>query len=121
MLHNENLKEIIEPILKHLENNVGFTEMLPKPIPEDKGDGKYAYFTYYVYDEEIKGIYKLATDRNYLDNFEAMGNKLIADMTKQEAVTVLTFIIRQERFFEGLLAVSIEEGRVQQILKKLME
>ena len=58
-------------------------------------------------------------DHHYLENYEDIKNREIDQLTRNELLTLLTYIIRSEKFFEGALLEEINNGTVYCILLQL--
>ena len=71
-------------------------------------------------DNWIKKFYDLKlADHNYLDNYEIYRSKKISDLTLEETLSYITFIIRGERFCDGHIASFLEDGTIEQLCKNL--
>lgn len=77
---------------------------------------------YPIYDDEIyRALGMLRTDSNYLRNWEKIEEKPIEEMTRKEVATMLTFIIRGERFCDGHIAGYVESGELLRLMLRLRE
>ena len=83
-------------------------------IPESYPGEKLSEFISYLYENEL-------LDLNYVDNFEKIKDKKIADYTYEEACTALTKIIRADRFVSGELYACVKNGSLVQVLEKILE
>lgn len=83
-------------------------------IPESYPGEKLSEFISYLYENEL-------LDLNYVDNFEKIKDKEIADYTYEEACTALTKIIRADRFVSGELYTCVKNGSLVQVLEKILE
>ena len=66
----------------------------------------------------------LAPDMKYQKNYKRLGRKPIEKMNRREIATMLTFILRGERFSDGHIALYVENGDLLKLmlqLKKLDE
>ena len=83
-------------------------------IPESNPGEKLSEFISYLYENEL-------LDLNYVDNFEKIKDKEIADYAYEEARTALTKIIRADRFVSGELYTCVKEGILAEVLEKILE
>ena len=77
-----------------------------------------------VYDREINNwvrefhSLKLA-DFNYLSNYEIYKYKKIEELSLEETLSYLTFIIRGEKFCDGNIAYYLENGTIEKLCNNL--
>ena len=77
---------------------------------------------YPVYESEVmKAFGMLDVDRDYLKNYEKISNKHIEEMDKKEIETMLTFIVRGERFCDGHIAGFVESGDLLKLMLRLRD
>lgn len=71
----------------------------------------------------IEKFYELKLiDYNYLPNYEKYlkyKEKEIDDLSFKEILSYITYIIREERFCEGLIASNLENGKIEELEKSL--
>lgn len=71
----------------------------------------------------IEKFYELKLiDYNYLPNYEEYlkyKGKDIDDLSFKEILSYITYIIREERFCEGLIASNLENGKIEELEKSL--
>lgn len=80
------------------------------------------YAPYPSYDEEVFwALDMLRLDRNYASNHEKLTGKPIEEMNRREIATMLTFIVRGERFCDGHIASYIESGELLRLMLRLRE
>ena len=77
-----------------------------------------------LYDEEVNNwineFYRLKLpDYNYLDNVNKFKNKEIEELSLEETLSYLTFIIRGERFCDGHIATALENGTIEKLCNHL--
>lgn len=77
-----------------------------------------------IYSEQIHDFIKKfyeyeLDDKNYLENKKKIYSKKIEDLDKYQILTELTYIIRGERFCDGLIATNLENGRLENLLRHL--
>lgn len=53
---------------------------------------------------------------DYLDQYNKIKNKPLEELTKNEIVAYLTYIIRGERFYDGHMATYIEDGTLEKLI-----
>ena len=81
-------------------------------------------------DDWIGMLYSLKlTDQNYLENYDAIQSRLgtegislkdsIAQLSRDEVLTVMTFIVRKERFCDGTIAHALEDGTLEALCVRL--
>lgn len=77
---------------------------------------------YPVYSAEIMAAFDLLKpDRRYLAHYEKLGRKPIAEMDADDIATMLTFIVRGERFSDGHIASFVESGELLELMLRLRE
>ena len=89
-----------------------------KNVPEDKMND--------MYTQLYKGLDKIKSlDFNYIENFEKIKGanydekiKYLNDFSFDNCCTLLTFLLRGERFSEGLFEGAVKNGDVLQLLER---
>lgn len=77
---------------------------------------------YPVYDKEVyQALGMLSVDHNYAKHYEKLERKPIEEMNCKEIATVLTFIVRGERFCDGHIAGYVESGDLLRLMLRLRE
>ncbi len=72
--------------------------------------------------EWIQKFYELELiDKDYVKNIKRSNTKSTNEMTLNDVLTILTWIIRQDRFCDGLLATNVESGTIESLCKRLHE
>ena len=79
---------------------------------------------YPLYSEEvqdwIRKFYDLQlVDKNYLDNLRIYKYKKIEELSLEETLSYLTWIIRGERFCDGCIASALEDGTIEKLVNNL--
>ena len=79
---------------------------------------------YPLYDQEvtnwIQEFYRLKlSDFNYLHNYEIYKKKEIEELSLEETLSYITFIIRGERFCNGHIASFLENGLIEKLCDNL--
>lgn len=70
----------------------------------------------------IDEFYKLdLLDKNYMKNYKIFKNKKIEELSVEELLDFLSYLIRGERFCDGLIAGNLENGNIEHIGKCLKE
>lgn len=77
-----------------------------------------------LYDEEVNNwiheFYRLKlSDFNYIDNVKIYKNKKIEELSIEETLSYITFIIRGERFCDGHIASYLEDGTIEKLCDNL--
>lgn len=77
-----------------------------------------------LYDEEVNNwlheFYRLKlADYNYIDNFKIYKYKKIEELSLEETLSYITFIIRGERFCDGHIASYLEDGTIEKLCNNL--
>lgn len=103
------------PIVKTQKVNFKFER-------DEKGVLAYGY----EYSKDIleweKMLYDLdLIDYNYMQNMESLKNKEILDYTRDEIITHMTYIIRGERFCDGVIATNVGDGTLEKLCMRLHE
>ena len=80
-----------------------------------KRNKKYIEMPYPKYNKEIlkwiDDFYNLKlVEYNYTENYENYKEKIIEQLTDEELLSYLTFLIRGERFCDGLIAENLNNG-----------
>ena len=78
------------------------------------------YFRAPVYNQDINNLIKEMyendlMDLNYIENYKLIADKDIDTLQENEILTFLTYIIRGERFSEGLIAIFTENGTIEKL------
>ena len=89
-----------------------------------KRNKKYIEMPYPKYNREIlkwiDDFYNLKlVEYNYTENYENYKEKIIEQLTDEELLSYLTFLIRGERFCDGMIATNLENGTIELLEKKL--
>ena len=103
-------KRILQATIEDLKNNPNACGVDYDSIPSDQ----LSDFIHYMYKADL-------TDKNYLENYDKIRNKTIADYTYEDTLTALTRIIRGERFCSGSLYSCVQSGEVLSILERMAE
>ena len=130
IIYLENLKEsntkissrILGDTIYDLKNNPNACTLVGGTVSSDKHyimpssmPGKQlSEFIDYIYEKDL-------IDKNYMKNSEIIKNKKIKDMTYDEVITQITFILRGERFCGGLLYSNFKDGTMLKLLERLNE
>ena len=114
---NVDLKENSKLLPKLTSRKVAWKE------PEKGKDG-IIVMGFPLYDEEVKKwideFYRLKlSDHNYLDNYKTYKNKKIDDLSLEETLSYITFIIRGERFCDGHIASFLENGTIEKLCNNI--
>ena len=77
-----------------------------------------------LYNEEVNKwiheFYRLKlADYNYLDNVKIYKHKKIEELSLEETLSYLTFIIRGERFYDGHIAYYLGNGTIEKLCNNL--
>ena len=112
-----NLKDNSKLLPKLKSRKVNWKE--PK-----KGEDGIIVMGFPLYDEEVKKwideFYKLKlSDYNYLDNYKKYKNKKIEELSLEETLSYITFIIRGERFCDGHIASFLENGTIEKLCNNI--
>ncbi len=80
----------------------------------------------YEYGKDIKEWENMLYDLDlvaydYRKNMELLQNKEIAKYTRDEVLTHMTYIIRGERFCDGVIAANVEDGTLEKLCMRLHE
>ncbi len=77
--------------------------------------------SYPIYPKEaFEYIQLLPADLNYMENYDQYcKNIYLEDLNIHQIRTILTMITRKERFYDGFLAHSIEDGTILHLLERL--
>ena len=83
-------------------------------------------FPYPIYSEEvsqwIQALYDLdLTDKNYFENMEKIKGKPVPELTRDEILTRMTFLIRAERFCDGTIEDALNDGTLEALSTRLHE
>ena len=79
---------------------------------------------YPLYDKEVENwiheFYRLKlSDFNYLENYEIYKHKELEELSLEETLSYITFIIRGERFCDGHIAAALEDGTIEELCNNL--
>ena len=79
-----------------------------------------------VYSKEvtdwINAMYDLdLTDKNYFENMEKIKEKPVSELTRDEILTRMTFLIRAERFCDGTIEEALNDGTLEALSARLHE
>ena len=70
----------------------------------------------------IAALYDLnLTDKNYFANYVKIKDKPIAELTRDEILTRMTFLIRAERFCDGTIEEALNDGTLEALSVRLQE
>ena len=73
-------------------------------------------------DEWIRLMYELElTDHDYMEHFEAIKAKSVEKMTRDEVLSYMTYLIRGERFCDGLIAGALRDGTLEALSVRLRQ
>ena len=77
-----------------------------------------------MYSEEVRSwireFYNLKlVDINYLSNLRIYKYKKIEELSLEETLSYLTFLIRGERFCDGHIASALEDGTIEKLCNNL--
>ena len=80
----------------------------------------------YNFKEEVNNwiheFYRLKlADYNYLDNYKVYKYKKIEELSLEETLSYLTFIIRGEKFSDGHIASYLEDGTIERLGEKFFK
>ena len=89
-----------------------------------KGEDGIIQLGFPLYDEEVNNwvneFYRLKlVDYNYLENAKIYKHKKIEELSLEETLSYLTFIIRGERFSDGHIATYLEDGTIEKLCNNL--
>ncbi len=91
--------------------------------PKEKEDGIIEMgFPLYGRDVDnwIHEFYRLKlADYNYIENSKIYKHKKIEELTLEETLSYITFIIRGERFCDGHIAYYLEDGTIEKLCNNL--
>ena len=112
-----NLKENAKKIPKLKSRKVEWEK------PKKRKDGVIE-IGFPLYDEEVNNwiheFYRLKlSDYNYLDNARIYKHKKIEELSLEETLSYITFIIRGERFCDGHIASYLEDGTIEKLCNNL--
>ena len=70
----------------------------------------------------IKALYDLdLTDRDYYDHFEKIKEKHVEELTRDEILTRMTYLVRAERFCDGVIEEALNDGTLEALSVRLHE
>lgn len=61
------------------------------------------------------------TDKNYYNNYEKIKNKPIDELTRDEILTRMTYLVRAERFCDGVIEEALNDGTLEALSVRLYE
>lgn len=62
----------------------------------------------------------LPADINYIENYQQFRNDItLEDLNIHQIQTVLTMLLRKEKYYDGFMAHYIEDGTILQLLLRL--
>lgn len=117
-MNNEFDIKLLEDTINDLKNNkeacttYGGGTFGEISIPESKPGEQLTKFIQYFYDNNL-------LDQNYRENYEKIRVKKIEEFTYQEVLTVLTKIIRSDRFVSGELYNCVKNGSMLNLIERL--
>lgn len=77
---------------------------------------------YYVYDDVLwQALSNLSGDIDYMDNYKKIRDKNIEEYTLAECKTFATYLIRGERFCDGLVASAVKDNSILKLLKRYLD
>ena len=83
-------------------------------------------FPYPIYSKSvsdwIKALYDLdLTDRDYFNHFEKIEDKPVEELTRDEILTWMTYLVRAERFCDGTIEEALNDGTLEALSLRLHE
>ena len=73
-------------------------------------------------EEWIDAMYELdLTDKNYYKNMEKIKDKPITELTRDEILTRMTYLLRAERFCDGTIEDALNDGTLEALSTRLHE
>lgn len=119
--NNTIVSKIISDTIYDLKNNSnactlsgGETEDGKIIIPESMLGEKLRNFVRYFYDSDL-------LDKEYMENEKNIKDKNIDELGYKEIGTMLTAIIRGDRFCSGLIYSKVKDGTILKLLERLQE
>jgi len=114
---NTNIKENAKKLPKLKSRKVEWQK--PK-----QGSDNVIELGYPLYDKEVENwiheFYRLKlSDFNYLENYEIYKHKELEELSLEETLSYITFIIRGERFCDGHIASALEDGTIEKLCNNL--
>ena len=116
-----SFNEVIADTIYDLKNNSnactlsgGETEDGKIIIPESMLGEKLRNFGRYFYDSDL-------LDKEYMENEKNIKDKNIDELGYKEIGTMLTAIIRGDRFCSGLIYSKVKDGTILKLLERLQE
>ena len=99
------------------------TQKVVWKAPRKQDDG-IIHLGYPIYSDEVdnwvKEFYNLKlAEHNYLENYETYKSKKTKELTLEETLSYLTFIIRGEKFCDGHIARYLENGTIEKLCNNL--
>lgn len=111
------MKEKLQKLLDIIKENKAYTEIPSKP---DKSGviilGGYSYC-----DEIFDVLGSINHDLSYMENYKKLEGLDISNYTMQNIETHLTYLSRAERFCEGVIAGSIDNGILQKLVERYLD
>ena len=112
-----NLRENAKKLPKLKSRKVKWKEPIER-------EDKVIILGYPLYDGEVNNwideFYRLKlVDYNYLENFRIYKHKKIEELSLEETLSYITFIIRGERFGDGHIAYFLENGTIEKLCNNL--
>jgi hypothetical protein len=85
-----------------------------------------SHFSFPVYSKPVEdwihALYELKlTDKNYYENMEKIKDKPIDQLTRDEILTRMTYLIRAERFCDGTIEAALNNGTLEALSTRLHE
>ena len=83
-------------------------------------------FPYPIYSQSvhdwIKALYNLdLTDMNYYEHYKKIKDKPIEELTRDEILTRMTYLVRAERFCDGVIEEALNDGTLEALSTRLYE
>lgn len=83
-------------------------------------------FPFPIYSKKVsawhEALYDLnLTDKNYYNNYEKIKNKPIDELTRDEILTRMTYLVRAERFCDGVIEEALNDGTLEALSVRLYE
>ena len=100
--------------LKEIDNLIEIVNSIDKV---ERKDGIWPIYPKGLYES----LYELGGDMNYMENYRLSKDILIKQKTIAELNTYFMWLVRGERFCDGLIACEIENKNVLKALKRFRE
>ena len=121
LLQKLDYQKLLEAI--ELVDSIKKIEWFGGPTGEKTSEGKDIY--YWPHPMYPDGLYEsfllLGSDYDYFKNMKKIGEKDINTMSLTEMRTLLTYISRRERFYDGLIARFVLDGNMKKALLKIKD